>query len=414
MLTYFTANRLKSGVAALILLSGACAPMFASAQALANQSPTFELRPHCESAEADAAFGTQPADGSQPIPDAQCPTYDVLDPQTKKTAVLKEGDPLDMDLIIHNPAGQPIERFRAWIAFDSTVLEGEKIDISKMFPTPMPGETDFSASDGYIKLSGSADTPQTAQTIIVAHIRMHVLKSSLSSSPVTFYDATGTTDSHTGIFVKNASTETNVCSAVLGTLSVQLTGTAPPAATQASSAMQTSSKAATDTGAAMQQSPSTAFPLLQVQNLRLTTDGSSVFLSWDKLPSTELVGYNLYYGTISGKYIQKRSVDKNTTDITIRALPTGTTYYFSVRGVNASGQETDFSQEQGVSVGDPATSTAPLAASAQNVAPKNPKTGGTISGDTGSPSVILLFAAVCAVIGTGLAFRRQLSAKTRL
>lgn len=412
MNTRLSAHRLQSRIAALALILTITAPSLAFAQTVADQPVTFELRPHCESMEADAAFGTNIVPGTQPISDSQCTSYDVQDPQTKKTPVLKEGDPLDMDLIIHNPAGKPVERFRAWIAFDPSVVEGEKIDISKFFPTPMPGETDFSTADGYIKVSGSADTAQTAATIIVAHIRMHVLKSSLSSSPVTFYDASGSATSHTGVFVKNGSDETNICSTTLGTLSIQLTGTTPPTG----GAMSTASSMQTTTSGATMSAPAqnTAFSLLQVQNLKLTTDGSSVFLAWDKLPSSELVGYNLYYGTISGKYIQKRSVDKNTTNITIRALPTGTTYYFAIRGVNAQYQETDFSQEAGISVGDPATSTAPLTASVKDMSPSTPKTGGTISGDTGSPSTILLFAALCAVIGTSLAFRRQLSATSRI
>ncbi len=144
---------------------------------------------------------------------------------------------------------------------------------------------------------------------------------------------------------------------------------------------------------------------------RVTTEGSSVFLAWDKLPSADLVGYNLYYGTVSGQYLQKRSIDKNTTSMTIRALPEGVTYYFAIRGVDKDNRETDFSQEVGISVGNPATSTSPLSASAIERAPNTPRTGGNVSGETGLASTAVLFLVLSAVIGTGLAFRRQLSAK---
>lgn len=122
----------------------------------------------------------------------------------------------------------------------------------------------------------------------------------------------------------------------------------------------------------------TVFNLLQVLGLRVTTDGSSVFLVWDHLPSSELAGYNVYYGTVSGQYIQRRSVDKAANSLTIRALPVGTTYYFAVRAVNAAGEETVFSQEVGVSVGNPRTSTAPFNAS--TLTTKTPSTGGELSG----------------------------------
>ena len=418
-------------VARTVLLSLAtafCMPLTTQAQ---DAPVTFELRPHCDSSEFQAAFGVTPAAGVRGIADSTCPAFSVKDPQTQQTDILQSGDPLDMDLIIHNPSGKPIERFRTWLAFDSTAIEGELLEISKSFPTPTPGETSFSAGDGYIKISGTADKTQTATTIIVAHIRLHTLPNTLSSTPITFYDASGTATSHTGVFTKESTTETNLITKVLGSLLVRLTPTvassaaSTPAANtsaQATSSLSSSLSSAdssTSTNNQLSSTPSPApspsvFNLLQVQHLRVTTEGSSVFLAWDVLPSTDIVGYNLYYGTVSGQYIQKRSVDKNSTTITIRALTVGTTYYFSVRGVNAKNQETDFSQEQGISVGNPKTSTAPLTASAIDHVTKTPKTGGTVSGTTGTSSTLMLFLALSAVVGTGLAFRRQLTADSRL
>lgn len=157
----------------------------------------------------------------------------------------------------------------------------------------------------------------------------------------------------------------------------------------------------------------TTFTLLQVQNLRATTEGTAVFLAWDPLPSAELTGYNVYYGTTSGKYIQRRSIDSTSTTLTVRGLMEGQTYYFAVRGVNGKSQETQFSKEVGIRVGYPETSTNPLAASAvTDKGPKGtpPKTGGTIAGDSGTSSVYILFFAACGVIGTLMAFRRQIVA----
>ncbi len=393
-----------------------------------TQSALFELRPHCDSIDYRAAFNVTNSTTTA-IADSACPTFGVKDPQTRQTSVLKEGDPLDMDLIINNPSAQSIQRFRAWIAYDPTAIEGELIEIAKTFPTPTPGANDFSVSDGMIKVSGTADKGQNGTRIIVAHIRLHALATAQSGIPVTFYDATGTPTSHTAIFTKNGTTDTNIASAAPGSLFVQMV---PSAVTTgaSSAASQTTSNAGTSSAGSEASAVSAAasatsaassvatpaptpavFGILQVQHLKLTTEGSSVFLAWDVLPSADLIGYNLYYGTVSGRYLQKRSVDKNSTTMTIRALPEGITYYFAVRGVNAQNQETDFSQEAGISVGNPKTSTAPLSASTISKAPKTPQTGGTVSGETGLSSTLLLFLLLSAITGTALAFRRQLSAK---
>lgn len=161
-----------------------------------------------------------------------------------------------------------------------------------------------------------------------------------------------------------------------------------------------------------------AFALLQIQNARVTTEGSSVYLGWEGLHSSQLKAYNIYYGTTTGRYIQRKTVEASVNSLAIRSLPVGTTYYFAVRAVNLADQESAFSQEVAVTVGDPKTSTAPLAAgSIPDDGPgKNPLqgsvagNGGSVPGATGVPSIVLTLAALSAMIGTGFASRRQMIA----
>ncbi|OGJ66719.1 hypothetical protein A3F36_04790 [Candidatus Peribacteria bacterium RIFCSPHIGHO2_12_FULL_55_11] len=163
-----------------------------------------------------------------------------------------------------------------------------------------------------------------------------------------------------------------------------------------------------------------AFSLLQVQNVRVTTEGSAIYLGWEALNSSQLKAYNVYYGTTTGRYIQRKTVESSVKSLAIRSLPLGTTYYFAVRAVNMVDQESAFSQEIAVTVGDPKTSTAPLAAgSIPTDGPgKNPVQGsvtgdgGTVPGATGIPSIALTLALLSAVIGTGFASRRQMVALT--
>lgn len=161
----------------------------------------------------------------------------------------------------------------------------------------------------------------------------------------------------------------------------------------------------------------TTFSLLQVRNVRVTTEGSSVFLAWDALNSTALKAYNIYYGTTSGRYIQRKTIEGSMHSIILRAMPVGTTYYLAVRAVSKTDEESAFSQEAAVEVGNPKTSTSPLVENQTiEVAPTNPIAGQLtgrgeetpVPGETGLSSSIAILFLLCAVAGTALASRRQL------
>jgi hypothetical protein len=103
----------------------------------------------------------------------------------------------------------------------------------------------------------------------------------------------------------------------------------------------------------------------------------------------------------------------------IRALPLDTTYYFAVRGVNLTNEESAFSKEVAVTVGNPRTSSSPLVGQIRGEGlppPTHPLARGTraptapLPGETGIPSTIVLFLTLSAVIGTSFALRRQLIA----
>ena len=428
MHTQTSAHRLGSLCALVALVIGLLVPLDSASAA---EDTVFELRPHCVEEELPEGFAGPTPDVNmmtRPV-ETSCHSYPVRDPQSRETNLLQEGEVLDMDLVIHNPTKASIKRFRTWIAMDPSLLEGQQLEISSDFPTPTPGEADFSVSDGYIKISGTATTAQTGEKIVVARIRMLVKKGMEGGIPLSFFDATSTADSRSAIFAQNGDSEVNVASQNQGYLLVRTKGekAAVTAIDAQSSSSQTdalassiaasvpssafssdalSSSSASSIAAPVPTGDNSVFMLLQVQGVRVTTEGSSVFLAWDALPSTELSKYNIYYGTVSGRYIQRRTIDKGATTLTIRALPQKTTYYFAVRGVNESGQETEFSHEVAVSIGDPTTSTSPLSANA--LPTPTPVTGGTVAGSTGPTSTLLLFLGACAVIGTILAFRRQL------
>lgn len=411
---------------------------------------TLELRPHCEAMGWSEDFGGPVPDNpfmTKPVA-MTCPGYEIKDPQTRQTPVLRNENVLDMDLVVKNPAKQSIARVRSWIAYDPSLLEGQDITIHPSFSMPSPDEQTFSAQDGTIKIGASTDSASSESEVIVARIRMRVKATTDSQTVLSFINATGAETDETAVVTTQAGAERSLLVPPLGSLLVRMTGgfgaaSAAPLSSAAAASIPaitpTVSSAAGTTGTApsvvdvsalassgaasslgagnaassAQDASSSAaggiFTLLQVQNLRATTDQSVVYLAWDALQSSELAGYNVYYGTVSGEYLQRRSVDRTATTLTIRDLPVGVRYYFAVRAFNAKNEETEFSQEVSVIIGQPQTSTAPLLASTLPSGPGGvaPRTGGNLAGATGISSTLLLFLFASAGIGTMLAFRRQ-------
>lgn len=510
--------------------------------------PTLFLRPHC-------------AEGS-----ASCTTYAIKDPDTLQTPVQKKDNQLDMDLVLTNPGKRKISRVRSWIQYNSAVLEGKTVTAGTSLPTPAPGELEFSATDGMIKidLSAASNAESADEEIVVARIVLQVKSIPATKTDVlSFYDVQSS--GHTRVVaVKTGGTE-DILTQNPGSLLVTFEGTSSssassaPASSAASSQASTgsgsssvthgagtgssvssavssrtasgsssvsqrssaaassvaapicgngiletgeqcddgnflagdgcsiacttevasSSSAATGTGASASSAMSatllpdgmtcadhkdckgglcsggicrgdilkvedggactasshclsgncqsnrcvsaaassaasitppvsgTAFALLQVRNVRITTEGTSVYVAWDPLSSSQLKAYNLYYGTTSGRYIQRMTVSGDSTSMAIRGLPEKTTYFVAIRALSLQDEESAFSQEVAVEVGNPKTSTSPLTGDLLST-----RTPVTVPGETGMSSVITIVLLISAITGTALASRRQIVALT--
>jgi hypothetical protein len=82
-----------------------------------------------------------------------------------------------------------------------------------------------------------------------------------------------------------------------------------------------------------------------------TTPNGSATLAWDAPATntdgtalTDLAGYKIYYGTVSGKYSHVIDVG-NLTTYRVENLTVGTTYFFVVTDYNTSGAESGLSNE---------------------------------------------------------------------
>jgi len=71
---------------------------------------------------------------------------------------------------------------------------------------------------------------------------------------------------------------------------------------------------------------------------------ATVTVAWDKNPETNVIGYELHYGTISQDYQHTVDVENNTSR-SISGLIEGQTYYFAVKAYNDKYVFSDFSKE---------------------------------------------------------------------
>lgn len=75
------------------------------------------------------------------------------------------------------------------------------------------------------------------------------------------------------------------------------------------------------------------------------TQGSyDIKLSWKASGSTNVTGYRIQYGTVSGAY-PASVVLGNVTSATVSGFAEGVTYYFVLRAVNSAGVESDATNE---------------------------------------------------------------------
>lgn len=329
----------------------------------------------------------------------------MLSPTTIDTPTLSIGDTLDMDLIALNPGNLPLKKVRAWVVYDPSVFTGESIVFDSVYEENVT-EQEFDVENGYVKIEAMANGASSEDTVLIARLTFTVAHSDSSGKSIIGFDDQGDDIPHTYVYRNESSTQ-NVVSQNLGVLAVNLSTEDVLA--------QDKLDASEDADTPLSGSGSrTVFVLLQPQNVQITTEGDSVYVSWDALPSYELVGYNVYYSTVSGRYIQRRTVAPDVNGIALQSLPKGTTYFVAVRGVNAGNEETAFSQEVGIKVGVPTSSTSPfLAKSAAVPAPANPlenthrAAGDAVPGESGLSTLLLLAIIASAVAGTFIAVRRQ-------
>ena len=411
-------------LSALCILSLCLSASVSTAAAQSADSAIgLSLEPHCASEDR-----------------TQCPVYTVSDASHLTTGTVNVDDIVDVDVVLLNAASTHIETIRSWLRYDPAVLEARSVTLTPVIAKPIPGEQSVSSTLQLVKIGGGAGEIKNNRTAI-ARVTFRV-KSGGNPTDISFEnyreDGLGqtavngtptTTASDKGLpeppcivgilCPKKMTPLLGVQPSALTVLLVPVHSAAPePAAAPTPDPSMQQIIPILGAGNAnanlpdIPQNTESAFSLLQVQMLKITSRDNSIFLGWQPLRSSELAGYNVYFSAVSGKYIQRKSIASTASSLVLRDLEPGTTYYVAIRAFNRQNVETVFSQEVSVTVGKPETASAPLTGKLVETQPVqgNPveTRGGTqVSGETGMSDTLVLFMIISAVIGTAFAAHRQ-------
>ena len=113
---------------------------------------------------------------------------------------------------------------------------------------------------------------------------------------------------------------------------------------------------------------------------------TTITLGWSPSPSSNAAGYYIYYGPSSGNYIGAVPVS-GATNVTIRGLTSGQTYYFAATSYDSNFNQGAFSPEISLTAGAIATPGAAGMLSAIGALPGG-QIGFAVAGTTGAQYIV--------------------------
>ena len=275
-----------------------------------------------------------------------------------KTA--SQGDEVEMDLILKNPGARPVISVRSWLQYDPSALEGVQIVTQDSpFTLSAPGEDGFDPTEGHVKIgrsniSGGVTDVET----VVATIRFKVKTASKMTTLVEPYDYQVSELGHVSVNIIEAGFPLNILSEEPEDAELNLN---PNGVSSGGNNNNGSDEPIGGNDNQNDNPPVVIQYLDRPENLKIKTDESgTVYLKWDmKEDEPNRAGYNVYYGKTSGQYSRRRSVGNVSSD-QFDNLNYGEAYYFAITAYDQANRESDYSDEVGIIVGEPLSTTSPF------------------------------------------------------
>jgi hypothetical protein len=260
----------------------------------------------------------------------------------------KIGEQFDVDVVLKNPGAQNIISVRAWLEYDTNALEG--VDVmtdDSPFTLSAPGEDAFDdaghAKIGRSNISGGFKDAEA----VVAKVSFKVKTPNPVTTVISAYDYQVSELGHTSVNIIDQGFPVNILAQEPKALQIQLN---PGATATGETVTEPEPTEIGGSGYADLQRP---------QNLKASTGSGYVDLKWDLSTEPELIGYNIYYGKNSGEYTRRKTIDK-ANRYRIDGLMNGEAYYFAITAYDSLNRESDYSDEVGIIVNEPLSSTSPF------------------------------------------------------
>lgn len=304
------------------------------------------------------------------------------------------GDEFDVDIYVQNPDVQNIISVRSWLSYDSSVLEGVSITTSEsLFGLSAPGEDEFSPSDGHVKIGRSNISGGVSDSeAIVAKVRFKVKTTTNMTTEISSHDYQVTELGHTSVNIIEGGFPVNILSQEPDSISIHLNS----GSTASTSVLPPST---TEVVVPVDNIGGSIASLERPKNLKANTGSTYVDLKWDLGTESDLMGYNIFYGKTSGTYTRLKTVPK-VNSYRIDGLNNNEAYYFAITAYDKLNRQSDYSNEVGIIVNSPLSSTAPFEDISSSLL-------ATIPSQTESGPLVgwVLFSAVG--LGGTIAFRRK-------
>lgn len=267
------------------------------------------LEPHCPLPRNDCAF--PPAAGGG----------------RNRTEPLIPNETVDLDIVVSRPHLLPTGRLRARISFNPALLRGELLSMGDQ----VKGSVTFLPQRGIAEIDAALPLRHTG-TIVLGRVRFTVVRIAAAETMIVLHDELddpvrmpeAEEDQRTTIAVRFAA---DPAEKTVGAL------------------------AASPTDAREPPSDDPSFARLKLQFVVATLDGDNIHLNWIRIPSSDVKGYRIVYGTGSRLYTRSLHTGVQNTRYVFRNLSKGTTYYFSVLAVRNDGTESALSAETSATVG---------------------------------------------------------------